>query len=82
MFIIGIIDRISTMTAKAESKSVTIPEPFSGGESWEDWIDQFHSFAEINHWNNEQKSMWLKVRLSGAKRYSFRDDREIDGSDG
>ena len=43
------------MTAKPESKPVIIPEPFSGEDSWEDWIDQFDSIAEINHWKDEQK---------------------------
>lgn len=51
------------MTAKLESNPVIIPEPFSGEESWEDWIDQFDSSAEINHWKDEQKLMWLKIRL-------------------
>ena len=51
------------MTVKPESKPVIIPEPFSGEESWGDWIDQFDSIAEINRWNDEQKLMWLKVRL-------------------
>ena len=60
------------MTAKPESKPVIIPEPFSGEDSWEDWIDQFDSIAEINHWKDEQKLMWLKVRLAGRALMAFK----------
>ena len=51
---------------KCESgRPVIVPEYFSGEESYEDWLDQFESIAEINHWNSEQKLMWLKVCLTG-----------------
>ena len=52
------------MSVKAERPVIT-PEPFSGEQSWEDWIDQFESIASINGWNDEQKLIWLKVRLTG-----------------
>ena len=32
--------------------------------NYKDWIDQFERIAEINHWNDGQKLMWLKVRLT------------------
>ena len=35
------------MSIKAERPVIT-PEPFSGKQSWEDWIDQFESIASIN----------------------------------
>ena len=41
-----------------------VPECFSGEECYEDWIDQFKTMAEINHWNYGQKLMWLKVHLT------------------
>ena len=41
------------------------PEPFSGEQSWEDWIDQFETIAMINGCNDEQKLIWLKVQLTG-----------------
>ena len=50
---------------KCESgRPVIVPEYFSGEESYKDWLDQFESIAEINHWNSEQKLMWLKVCLA------------------
>ena len=36
-----------------------------GEECYEDWIAQFESIAEINHWNDGQKLMWLKLCLTG-----------------
>ena len=45
------------------------PEPFSGEQSWEDWIDQFESIASINGWNDEQKLIWLKVCLKALLAY-------------
>jgi len=50
---------------KLESKPVIVPEYFTGEGSYEDCIDQFKSISEINHWNDEQKLKWLKVRLTG-----------------
>ena len=46
-------------------RSVITPEPFSGEQLWEDWIDQLESIAAINGWSDEQKLVWLKVRLTG-----------------
>ena len=54
-----------TKPEKLESRPVMVPECFSGERSYEDWINQFESMAEINHWNDEQKLMWLKVYLTG-----------------
>ena len=51
--------------SKCESRPVIVPQCFSGEECYEDWIDQFESIAEINHWNDEQHLMWLKVHLTG-----------------
>ena len=51
--------------SKPAERPVIIPEPFSGEQSWEDWLDQFESIAAINGWDDEQKLIWLKVRLTG-----------------
>ena len=58
--------------SKCESRPVIVPECFSGEECYEDWIDQFESIAEINHWNDEQKLMWLKVRLTGRALMAYK----------
>ena len=59
------------MSVKAEQPVIT-PEPFSGEQSWEDWIDQFESIASINGWNDEQKLIWLKVRLTGRALLAYK----------
>ena len=48
------------------------PEPFLGKQSWEDWIDQFKSIAAINGWSDEQKLVWLKVRLTGRALLAYK----------
>ena len=58
---------------KLESgRPVIVPEYFTGEGSFEDWIDQFESIAEINHWNDGQKLMWLKVRLTGRALMAYK----------
>ena len=58
---------------KLESgRPVIVPECFTGEGSFEDWIDQFESIAEINHWNDGQKLMWLKVRLTGRALMAYK----------
>ena len=58
--------------SKCESRPVIVPECFSGEQCYEDWIDQFESIAEINHWNDGQKLMWLKVRLTGRALMAYK----------
>ena len=57
---------------KCKSRPVIIPECFLGEGSCEDWIDQFESIAEINHWSDGQKLMWLKVRLTGRALMAYK----------
>ena len=53
-------------------RSVITAEPFSGEQSWEDWIDQFETIAAINGWNDERKLIWLKVRLTGRALLAYK----------
>ena len=47
-------------------------EPFSGEQSWEEWIDQFESIASINGWKDEEKLIWLKVCLKGRALLAYK----------
>ena len=58
--------------SKCKSRPVIVSECFSGEECYEDWIDLFESIAEINHWNDRQMLMWLKVRLTGRALMAFK----------
>ena len=62
---------MSKSDVKTERPVIT-PEPFSGEQPWEDWIDQFETIATINGWNNEQKLIWLKVRLTGRALLAYK----------
>ena len=62
---------MSRSEVKTERPVIT-PELFSGEQSWEDWIDQFETIATINGWNDEQKLIWLKVRLTGRALLAFK----------
>ena len=55
-----------------ESRPVIVPECFLGEGCYEDWIDQFESIVEINHWNDGQKLMWLKVHLTGRALMAYK----------
>ena len=50
---------MSKSEGKPESRPVIVPDCFSGEESYEDWMDQFESIAEINCWDEEQKLKWV-----------------------
>ena len=62
---------MSKRDVKTERPVIT-PEPFSGEQPWEDWIDQFESITTINGWNDEQKLIWLKVRLTGRALLAYK----------
>jgi len=47
-------DSKAAETKAVESRPIIVPEYFSGEGSYEDWIDQFESISEINHWDNKQ----------------------------
>ena len=69
--------RLESAMSKPENKleggrPVIVPEYFTGEGSFEDWIDQFKSIAEINHWNDGQKLIWLKVHLTGRALMAYK----------
>ena len=63
---------MSKPETKCESRPVIVLECFSGNGCYEDWIDQFESIAEINHWSDEQKLIWLKVCLTGRALMAYK----------
>ena len=42
-----------------------LPEPYNGERSWEEWDYHFGNAAEVNSWDDHEKLLWLKVRLTG-----------------
>ena len=54
------------------TKPLIVPEPFSGEGSWEDWIDHFESAAAVNKWENADKLLWLRVRMTGRAQKAYK----------
>ena len=51
---------------------VVFPEPYNGEGSWTDWYEHFESVAAVNRWKNEEKLLWLRVRLIGRPAMAFK----------
>ena len=44
--------------------AMVLPEKFDGTGNFEEWISHFESIAAINKWGEEEKSLWIRVRLT------------------
>lgn len=53
-------------------RPVVLPEPYNGEGSWTDWYEHFESVAAVNRWKNEEKLLWLRVRLIGRAATAFK----------
>ena len=53
------------------SHPLVLPDPFSGVGSWESWISHFDDVAVINSWDDEQKLLWLRIRLTDRARIAY-----------
>lgn len=59
-------------TPATPTKPVIVPEAFSGEGSWEDWLDHFESVAAVNKWEEADKLLWLRVRMTGRAQKAFK----------
>ena len=46
-------------------RSLVLLEVFSGEGNFDDWVSHFESVAAVNNWTDEEKLLWLRVRLTG-----------------
>ena len=53
-------------------RPVVLPESFNGEGDWSDWIEHFESVAAVNRWTEEEKLLWLRVRLVGRAATAFK----------
>ena len=53
-------------------RPVVLPEPYNGESSWTDWYEPFESMAAVNRWKNEEKLLWLRVRLVDRAATAFK----------
>ena len=59
------------------SKLVILPETFAGEGSFSDWLEHFEGIAEVNHWEDADMLLWLRLRLIGQAQMVFKHlDRE------
>ena len=54
------------------SKPVIAPEAYNGEGSSTDWIHHFESVAALNKWKDEDKVLWLHVRLTKKAQTAFK----------
>ena len=52
-------------------KPLVLPEKFSGREEWNQWISHFENVAAVNMWDEAQKLLWMKVRLTERAQTAF-----------
>lgn len=50
---------------------LVLPEVFDGQKSFEEWVSHFENVSAVNGWNDEDKLLWLKVRLTGKAHVAF-----------
>ena len=53
-------------------RPVVLPETFNGEGDWSDWFEHFESVAAVNHWKDDEKLLWLRVRLIGRAATAFK----------
>ena len=46
------------------TRPLVLPEKFNGTGNFNEWISHFKGIAAINKWTDEDKGLWLKVRLT------------------
>ena len=47
------------------TRPLVLTEKFDGTGNFEEWISHFESISAINNWNEEEKNLWVRVRLTG-----------------
>ena len=57
--------------APRPSRPLVLPEIFSGEGNFDDWVSHFESVAAVNKWTDEDKILWLRVRLTGKAHVAY-----------
>jgi len=53
------------------SRPVVLPEKFNGTNNFNEWISHFEGIAAINKWTDEDKKLWLGIRLTDKAHVAF-----------
>jgi len=54
-----------------QTRLLVLPEVFDGQRSFDEWVSHFENVSAVNGWNNDDKLLWLKVRLTGKAHVAF-----------
>ena len=66
---------------QGRARPLVLPEIFDGNDSFTDWICHFESVSAINGWTDDDKVLWLRVRLTGKVHVAYtRLSHETQGS--
>ena len=52
-------------------RPLVLPDVYTGEGSFVDWAKHFGNVAAVNQWDDDQKLLWLKVRLGGKAQTAF-----------
>ena len=55
----------------SRSRPLVLPEVFNGDGQFDDWVSHFESLAAVNGWGDEDKLLWLRVRLTGKAHVAY-----------
>ena len=64
--------RSTSPDTEMAQRPLVLPDVFTGGKNWDEWMDHFDSVAAVNGWDGEEKLKWLRVRLTGRAATTFR----------
>ena len=56
-FTFGVVSRMIRL--------VVSPDTFNSEDSFNSWIDHFEGVTSLNKWSNDNKLLWLQIRLTG-----------------
>ena len=53
------------------TQPLVLPEVFDGDVSFTDWVYHFESVSAVNGWSDDDKILWLRVRLMGKAHVAY-----------
>ena len=48
----------------SDDNPVLLPDKFDGGQRFDEWMSQFECISKINGWNDGEKALWLRARVT------------------
>ena len=76
--VIYITDLRTQMTENNQStggqnrtRPLVLPEIFNGDGSFTDWICHFENASAVNGWSDDNKILWLQIRLTGKAHVAY-----------